>query len=296
MMNPVATSGRESPVTTKDGQGEKHPEVGASDHGFVSPVAQSSASAHTDPTTEERKAPLRLYHSLMVFTTPRALFARVEDTGQYGSTLIVMLGFVMLLGYAQIQTGLIDRSVDQQTELTLADIETEQAGLIDRVELRDRMDQARKEGEFNKTIFRLGAVVDKPVYFLSSFLLIASILYAVVALTGRKPEYNTLMSICVYAGLIELAGVALQLAMMVTYETGMVNTSLGMFDPIDKPSILSAIDPYRCWFWILVAVGVTVTHQLSRRMAIVTCALCALVATAARAIPVIIAQQLAAGA
>ncbi len=265
---------------------------------FAAKTGQASSSAHqsaisspSDPAMEARKEPLRLYHSLMVFTTPGKLFSRVEDTGQYGSTLIVMLGLAMLLGFAQVQTGLIERSVDQQTELALANIETTQAALIDRVELRDRMDKVRKEGEFNKTIFRIGAVVATPVYFLATFLLIASILYAVVALTGRKPEYHTLMSICVFAGLIELVGVALQLAMMVTYQTGSVSTSLGMFDPIGKPTILSAIDPFRLWFWVLVGVGVAVTQQLSRRMAIVTCVLCAVIATAVRAAPVIVAQM-----
>ena len=33
--------------------------------------------------------------------------------------------------------------------------------------------------------------------------------------------------------------------------------------------MLSGVDPFRIWFWVLVAIGLTVTQQLSRRMAIV---------------------------
>lgn len=222
---------------------------------------------------EQAKGALRLRHTLLVYTSPRSLFERVEDTGHYGLALVLLLGLVTLIGYAQIQTGLIDRVVDQQTEQALAALETSQGDLVDRVELRDGMETIRKQGEFNKTMTRLGRSVMLPVSYLASFLLIASVLYAAVALTGRKPEYHTLISICVYAGFLELVGLFVRLAMMLYYRTPEVETSLGFLAPMGEKSILFAIDPFRIWFWILVAIGVAVTHQLSRRMAIVTCTL-----------------------
>lgn len=225
---------------------------------------------------------LGVRHALMVFVSPRVLFARVEDVGRYGTSLVTLLGLVMLIGYAIMQTGLIDRVVDQQTETALAKLEESQGHLIDRIDLRDRMEDIRKGGEFNKTITRLGVIVVSPGFFLASFLLISSVLYAAVALTGRKPEYHTLMSVCVYAGFIELAAYVLQFTMMLYYRTHEVDTSLGMLFPVGQASGLSAVDPFRIWFWILVAIGVTVTHQLSRRMAIVTCTLMFLVASGAR--------------
>ena len=225
---------------------------------------------------------LGLRHVLLVYTSPRSLFSRVEDTGAYGMALVVLLALVTLIGYAQIQTGLIDRVVDQQTEQTLAELETTQGTLLDRIELRDRMDDVRKQGVFSKTVRRLGVVVFSPLYFLASFLLIASILYAAVALTGRKPEYHTLIALCVYAGFIELSAYALQLAMMLYYGTINVDTSLGMLADPGTPSVLSAIDPFRLWFWVLVGIGVVVTRQLSRTMAVVTCSLMCLLATGVR--------------
>lgn len=217
-----------------------------------------------------------------VFTAPAGLFRRVEDTGAYGWALVVLLALVTLTGYVQVQTGLIDRVVDQQTERQLGELEKNQGNLVDRVQLKDAMDAVRKSGDFMKLLQRLGAIVVSPIYLLTSCLLISSILYAAVALTGRKPEYHTLMAICVYASFVDLAGALLRLGMMISYRTTMVDTSLGMLAPIGKASWLTAVDPFRIWFWLLVAIGLIVTQQLGRRGAIVWCTLMFAIASAAR--------------
>ena len=229
--------------------------------------------------------PLRVRHALLVYVSPSALFRRVEDTGAYGWALVTLLGLVVLTGYATVQTGLIDRTVDKNTEAWLAEQEKNQADLIDRVELSDMVEAAHKQAEFTKLITRLGVIVLTPMYMLASFLLIAAILYAVVALTGRKPEYHTLMSIAVYAGFIELVALVLGLAMKVYYRTIAVDATLRPLAPEDAPlaeAVLAAIDPFRFWFWILIAIGLTVTRQLSRRMAIVSVSLMCFLTTAAR--------------
>ena len=215
--------------------------------------------------------------ALLVVTSPHAVFERAEGTGSYGRALVTILAVMVLIGYVEAQSGLIDRTVDQQTEAALAALEDSQAHLVDRIELRERMDDLRKTGEFNKLVHRLAVIVFAPIYLLASFLFIASILYAVVALTGRKPEYHTLMSICVYSGFIELFGYIVRLAMVMYYRTTEVNTSLGMLAAPGQPSPLVAVDPFRFWFWVLVGIGLVVTHQLSRRIAVVACTLMALV-------------------
>ncbi len=181
-----------------------------------------------------------------------------------------------------MQTGLIDRVVDQQTEKRLAELEESRAQLVDRVELSDRMADIRKESSFSKLIARLGVIAFAPAGLLISLLAISSILYALVALTGRSPEYHTLMSICVYAAFVELIGYVVKLAMMLHYRTTEVETSLGMLVPVGQATPLVAIDPFRIWFWVLVIIGLCVTQQLSRRMAVVTCTLLALVAGGVR--------------
>jgi hypothetical protein len=230
---------------------------------------------------QQQRAP-GVRHALLVYTSPSALFRRVEDTGAYGWTLVALLVMVTLIGYAQVQTGLIDRVVDQRTEEQLAELEKTQLHLVDRVQFKERMEEIRKAGEFTKLMTRLGAVVASPAYMLVSALLIASCLYAVVALTGRKPEYHTLMSICVYAAYAELVAYALRLGMMLFYRTIEVDTSLGTLARSKGLAWLAAIDPFRIWFWVLVAIGLIVTHQLSRRMAVVSCTLMGLIAIGIR--------------
>lgn len=222
---------------------------------------------------------LGLRHVPWVIMAPGRLFGRVEDVGAYGWTLFVLLTLVTLVGVLEIQTGLIDRQVDQQTEEQLAQVEKTQGGLVDRVQLREAMDVVRKNGEFMKLLRRLGAVVLKPLYMLSAFLLISSLLYAAVALTGRKPEYHTLLTICVYSGWVVLLGYVLRLAMMLAYRTPHVDTSLAMVAGPGEAPYLAAVDPFRIWFWVLVATGLIVTQQLRRRVAIVCCVLMALLAS-----------------
>lgn len=228
------------------------------------------------------EGPLRLRDALLVLASPGRVFARIEDTGAYGWALVTFLILVFLIGYSKVQTGLIDQDIDRQTERSLAELEKTQGHLLDRVELADRMESIRKAAVFNKTIARLLEVIWAPIYFLASFLLIASLLYAVVALTGAKPEYHTLMSICVYAGFIELVAFGLVLAMLVAFQTTRVNTSLAMLAEPGSPTVLSAIDPFRVWFWVLVAMGLTVTRQLTRRMAILACSLFCAIALGVR--------------
>lgn len=220
--------------------------------------------------------------ALSVFTAPAGLFRRIEDTGAYGWPLTVLVGLTLLIGFAQVRTGLIDRVVDQQTERELAVYEQSQSGLVDRVELKERMDDIRKNGEFLKLMRRMQAIVAGPIWTVVSLLVISSLLYAAVALSGRKPEYHTILSIGVYAGFIELAAGLLRLVMMVLYRTTDVDTSLAMLAEPGKATILAAFDPFRFWFWIVLAIGMVVTQQLSRRMAIISCATMCLLATGAR--------------
>lgn len=227
--------------------------------------------------------PLGVRHALLVYAAPRSLFNRVEDNGAYGLALLTLLGFVMLIGYAKVQTGLVDREVDVALENKKAAIELDQKNLVDRVQLKEALEAASKEAVFSKTITRLGVIVLMPIYLLGSFLLIASMLYAVVALTGRKPEYHTLMSICVYAGFIELTGYVVELLMMLYNRSTEVGTSLAPLGTGVMSKVLEGVDPFRIWFWVLVAIGLGVTQQLSRKMAVVCCTLMCLIAVGARA-------------
>ncbi|MCH7808240.1 MAG: YIP1 family protein [Planctomycetes bacterium] len=251
----------------------------------VGMVDQVNAGIET--TAEEAdglcvRRPVGLRDVALVVTAPRSVFARVEDTGAYGWALVLLLGLVILIGYAKVQTGLIDAVVERQTLAAKAQVEKTLGNLVDRTRRREAMVEVEKDGEFNRLITRLMVIVVAPVYFLASFLLIASVLYAIVALTGRKPEYQTLMSICVYAAFLEVIGYAIGLAMMFYYRTTEVGTSLALLGTPGQPTVWAAVEPFRIWFWVLMALGLIVTRQLTRRMAIVSCSLLGLVAFGVR--------------
>ncbi len=213
---------------------------------------------------------LGLRHFPLVVTSPGKVFSLVEDNGAYGWALTVLLTLVSLIGYVQVQSGLIDQSLDQQTEKKLAQVEAEQGTLVDRIRLKETMEDVRQQGVFLKLISKLFAYVLSPVSLLVSFLLISAFLYAVVALTGRKPEFHTLMSICVYAGFVELIAHLLGVSMMFYYRSLDVGTTLKGLGAAGEATVWAAVDPFQMWFWVLVGIGLTVTRQLSRRMAIVS--------------------------
>lgn len=211
----------------------------------------------------------------LVFLAPRRLLARVEDVTAWGWPFAVLLAVVTLIGYATIQTGLIDREVDRQVRQRMAEIDQQQRDVVQRSELRDLYDRELKTGEFEKLLTRMRVVGAQPATALATALLVAAVLYGVVALTGRKPEWHTLLTICVYAGFIDALRLLVTLALMLSYRTLEVDTSLALLlrlRPMSESSspaatamisgLLTALDPFRVWYWLVVGLGLSGAAQL----------------------------------
>ncbi len=222
----------------------------------------------------------------LVFVQPRGLFRRVEDVAAWRWPLVILLALVTLVGYATVQTGLIDRQVDQQVWQRIAAIDAQQRNVVQRSELRDLYQNEYEMGAFWKVLNRIRAVVVQPARVLAGVLVIAAVLYGVVALTGRKPEWNTLLTICVYASFIEALRLVVLLGLMLQYRTLDVDTSparLVWFLRDDEMAAttlaaaygaLSALDPFYLWFWGVVIVGLSATRQLVGWRAWLVCGLC----------------------
>lgn len=248
-----------------------------------------------EPLVTETPRPVGIRDIPLVLFAPGRLFARVENVAVYGLPLIVLLTLVTLVGYATLETGLIDREVDREVNAEIARIDAEQRDVVERSALRDLYEDTRKTGEFKKLLTRMRVVVAEPVKALVSALLIASVLYGAVALTGKKPEWNTLLTICVYAGFIGLLRLGMILLLMLRYRTLEIDTSLAILtriigDPgqtsaemlVVWQGLLSAIEPFRIWFWLVIISGLSATAQLRGWRAWVTCSLCWLIATGGR--------------
>ncbi len=226
---------------------------------------------------------------------PRRVFARVEDVAVWRWPLLILLATVTLIGYATVQTGLIDRQIDARVRDRLAQIDSEQHDVLELSALHDMYEQERKKGEFEKLLARIQVIVAEPAKALACILLIAALLYGVVALTGRKPEWHTLLTVCVFAAFIDVLRLLMTLGLRLRYGTLEADTSLALLarflaetdgaDPMTVAALsglLSALDPFRVWFWLAVIVGLSATTQLRGWRAWLTCSLCWLTAAGAR--------------
>jgi hypothetical protein len=226
---------------------------------------------------------------------PRQLFGQVEDVAAWGWPLLILLTAVTLIGYATVETGLIDRQVEIGVRESIARIDATQRDVVERSALRELYAQEYKTGEFIKLLTRIQVVVAEPARALATVLLVAATLYGAVALTGRKPEWHTLLTICVFAGFVDVLRLLVMLALTLWYETLEVYTSLEPLawllagtEAAERTKVaalsglLSAVDPFRVWFWLVIIVGLSATAQLRGWRAWMTCVVCWLVGAGGR--------------
>ena len=253
----------------------------------------SSTGIISPMTTAQRRVGLfDVPHALF---SPQRVFARVEDVPVYGWALIMLLVAVTLIGYAEVETGLVDLEVDRQVEKGIAELEKQQFDVVERSELAKMIQEQRKAGEFLHLMDRIRVVVVNPVVALTTILVLSSLFYALVALSGRKPEWHTLLTICVFASFVDVVAGAVRLGFMLHFETLTVNTSLAALAPMFAPQgegaaqqaaalsgILSLSDPFRIWFWVVLGVGLATTAQLRGWKVWTSCILFWLVAAGVR--------------
>lgn len=241
-----------------------------------------------------RRRTIGLRDIAVVLWSPKRVFARVENVPAYGWSLLLLLLAVTVVGYAQVQTGLIDRKVEQDVQDQIAKLDLERADVVARSELRKQTEEIQKGGEFQKFLARLAAVVVEPAGMLASVLLLAAAFYGLVALSGRKPEWHSLMSVVVFASFVDVAAMVFRLVLVVQCGTLDVDTSAGavmrawMSDALPGKSLdvatsaLSGLDPFRLWFWTVVIIGLRATSQLRGWRAWIPCVLLWLLAAGVR--------------
>lgn len=231
---------------------------------------------------------------LAVFA-PRRLFARVEDVPGYGIVFLTLLVGFLLVGYAIVQTGLIHREVDRRVNDRIALIDATQRDVVERSVLRTLYEEQQKLGKFEKLLVQMQVIAAAPLGALATTLLLAAVLYGAVALTGRKPEWHTLLTIFIFAGFIDLLQAAVALGLTLHFRTLAVDTSplplLGLAPGVAAwtptwravaAGGLAALDPFRLWYWWVVIIGLSATAQLRGWRVWSACGLCWLCAAGGR--------------
>ena len=238
-------------------------------------------------------------HVPIALLSPRRVFAKVEDVPAYAWPLVLLLVAVTLIGYATIETGLIDREVDSRVQQNIAELEKQQLDVVERSTLSQLIEDERQAGEFLRLMTRIRVVAVEPAAALASVLLLSALLFGVVALTGRKPEWHTLLTICVFASFVDVIGGLVRLGFMLRFSTLWVDTSLGLLMRLSGvegdaaamggaakaawAGLLTGADPFRIWFWIVMVVGLSMTSQLRGWKVWVTCSFLWLSAAGIRA-------------
>ncbi len=232
------------------------------------------AGVTAEIATPERH-PVGVWDIPLLFLAPRRLFARVEDVASYGWPLVLLLVAMTVIGFATVETGLIDLEVARRIQADIAAFEKQQLDVVERSALRKFIEDKHKEGQFLRLMKRAQVVVARPAITLASVLLIAALVYGVVALTGRKPEWHTLITLCVFASFVDVFGALVRLAFMLRFRALDVDLSLARLVQIMDmqgggaarssavlSGLLSAVDPFRIWFWLVLIVGLSVVSQL----------------------------------
>lgn len=258
-------------------------------HGMMTSVAAE--------LQRSRLRPVGVWDLPLVFLAPRRLFARVEDVATYGWSMVLLLAAMMVIGFATVETGLIDLEVARGVQRDIAAFEKQQPDIVERSALRQFIEDKQKEGQFLRLMKRVQVVVARPAATLASILLVAALLYGVVALTGRKPEWHTLITLCVFASFVDLFGALVRLGFMLHFRTLDVDLSLArvvrLMDIEGEGAatsgaalsgLLSAVDPFGIWFWLVLILGLSVTAQLRGWKVWATCCFFWLAAVGVRTI------------
>lgn len=226
--------------------------------------------------------------------SPRRVFAKVEDVPAYGMALFVLLTLSFSIGFAVVQTGLIEREVGLEVQTRIAEIEKVQFDIVERSTLSQLIEAEQKRGRWDVMRNNLLTVVVAPLLLLATILMIPALLYGLVAMTGRKPEWHTLVTLSVFAGYTTLLRALASLLLMLRFHSMDVDTSPAilakwMNSGADSAGaslagfqVLSGFDPFRIWFWIMIAIGLSTTSQLRGWRAWLSCGLFWLTATCVR--------------
>jgi hypothetical protein len=212
-----------------------------------------------------------------VYTCPVRFYGQFDLARPYGWPLALLVLLLAVGGYVVVASGLVDREVDITTEKTLAGIEKGAIGELTRDQLDELLKSARDAAVFWKIIASGARVLAGPAEVIGRIFAGAAVAFVVVALCGRKPAYHGLVAILTFAAYVEVLRQILVVSLMVSLASSDVESSLAALLR-GRPAAsgwlyagLQTADPFTIWFYVLAAIGISRSGQLSRRGAIILC-------------------------
>lgn len=209
-----------------------------------------------------------------MYTSPVGFYQQFDLATPYGGPLALLVILLAAAGYAVVGSGLVERSVDLSTEKSLSLIEKASIGEVKQDELDDRLRNARMAVGFWEVLASGAAVLEGPIKSLGRIFVGAAVAFVAVAMSGRKPAYHGLASILTFAAYVELLRQAVVVPLMLSLHSMEVETSLAVLLGGRAAASgwlyagLQAVDPFSIWFYVLAAIGISRSGQLSTRGAV----------------------------
>jgi hypothetical protein len=210
-----------------------------------------------------------------LFLHPGDLFAELPERNRATAALGLLLLVHMAYGAALVTTRVHDYEIEWAAQQAITQYILEHEGEDPDGEVSPALDALEKGAVFWKLLNRVVLVVGGPIHVLVGVAFLAGLLFVVVAFRGGKPNYATLAGVCAFAAYVELPRMIMRLFLVSQLHVTRVETSLAAF--VAQPNaglpvflLLRRLDPFDWWYWILVGIGAYRSGLYTRRAAVMT--------------------------
>lgn len=202
---------------------------------------------------------------------PSALFARLPIQNRFASAMLVIMLLHVLGALAIVGTGVYDYEIEVATERQIAQARVTYEG-EEGQQLESALQSLEKGAIFAKSLQRVLLVCDGPLRLTVTVTVFTAILFVFAAVASGKPNPPLLSGVVAYAWAVELARLALRVCLIARLGVSRVETSAAALlqpDPSNflRYLLLRRLDPFDLWFWILIAMGLYHSGQMSKRAA-----------------------------
>ncbi len=195
---------------------------------------------------------------LDVFFAPSKVFTYLKEKPHWTVAFIVILVVVALAAAISVGIAREDIMARQAEALRQQDLTEEQ--------------MERAQGFVSGPFLYISSAVGAVIFTTILLLLFAFILNLLIPVFGGTGAFKTVFSVVTHAGLVKVLAAILKVILVAITKSIQVTTSLALLAPnMDKGAfgyqLLTGCDFFIIWEMILVAVGINITNNVSKKNA-----------------------------
>jgi hypothetical protein len=206
-----------------------------------------------------------------LYLSPAEFFRSLPTNNRVAAAMVVLLIAHLLYASAVTSIGVIDYEAGKASQTSINRYAFEH-GDMDPGALALKLDALEEYATFTILVQRVGLFLGGPLRLLLAIAVSAGVLFAMVALSGSKPDWSILVGIATFSAFVELPRMVVRLFLISQIQATRVETSAAAFVASDPAGLieyllLRRLDPFEWWYWTLIGLGVWKTQQLSQRAA-----------------------------